>query len=191
MGWAIIFLCLAFGIKWVGRITYFTAGFPFVLLIVFLGRSLSLPGASKGVKAYIGVWDVSVLSTMPDCWSVATAQVFFSIGITFGIFTAFGSHCERNAPTFVNSIIIASLDTLFAIIAGFAVFGTLGYMNEKTGVPMEDIAGGGTGLLFGIFPEALYSLPNGIHWIRLLFFFLFLLGIDSAFAFTEGNCRSI
>jgi solute carrier family 6 GABA transporter-like protein 1 len=30
------------------------------------------------------------------------------------------------------------------------------------------------------------TLPGGIHWVRLLFFDLFLLGIDSAFAFLEG-----
>jgi SNF family Na+-dependent transporter len=30
------------------------------------------------------------------------------------------------------------------------------------------------------------SLPGGIHWVRLLFFNLFLLGIDSAFSFIEA-----
>lgn len=35
-------------------------------------------------------------------------------------------------------------------------------------------------------PVVLGSLPGGIHWIRLLFFNLFLLGIDSAFSFLEG-----
>ena len=30
------------------------------------------------------------------------------------------------------------------------------------------------------------QLPNGAHWVRLFFFFLFLLGIDSGFAFMEA-----
>ena len=30
------------------------------------------------------------------------------------------------------------------------------------------------------------SLPGGVHWVRLLFFDLFLLGIDSAFSFLEA-----
>jgi solute carrier family 6 GABA transporter-like protein 1 len=34
--WTIIYLCVAFGLKWTGRITYFTMGLPVVLLFVFL-----------------------------------------------------------------------------------------------------------------------------------------------------------
>lgn len=52
--WFLIWLCLAWGAKWTGRITYITMGIPIVLLFVFLGRALSLPGASDGVNAYIG-----------------------------------------------------------------------------------------------------------------------------------------
>lgn len=35
-------------------------------------------------------------------------------------------------------------------------------------------------------PVVLSTLPGGIHWIRLLFITLFLLGIDSAFSFVEA-----
>ena len=52
--WLLIWLCLAFGTKWTGRITYFTMGLPIVLLFVFLGKAVSLPGASDGINAYIG-----------------------------------------------------------------------------------------------------------------------------------------
>lgn len=31
------------------------------------------------------------------------------------------------------------------------------------------------------------TLPGGIHWVRLLFFDLFLLGIDSGFGLLEGS----
>ena len=110
--WLLIWLCLAFGTKWTGRITYFTMGLPLVLLFVFLGKAVSLPGASDGINAYIGTsfmhcilhvfvfvlanilgrftvgqWDMSVLVEQPDCWSTAVSQIFFSIGVTFGIMT--------------------------------------------------------------------------------------------------------
>lgn len=41
-------------------------------------------------------------------------------------------------------------------------------------------------MLFGAYPVVLATLPGGIHWVRLLFFTLFLLGIDSAFALTDA-----
>merc|ERR1711862_643813 len=39
---------------------------------------------------------------------------------------------------------------------------------------------------FGSWPVALGTLPGGEHWVRLLFFNLFLLGIDSAFSLVEA-----
>lgn len=186
LSWVVIFFCLIFGVKWEGRITYFTAGFPVIVLFMFLGRALTLEGAQVGIDAYIRQWDMSVLKTSPDVWSTACTQVFFSIGVTFGTFTAFGSHCPKNAPTFVNACIIVCSDALFAIIAGFFIYGFLGYVSVTTNTPISEIKSGGMGLLFGVVPEALMAIPGGIHWLRLLFAFLFLLGIDSGFALTQS-----
>jgi solute carrier family 6 GABA transporter-like protein 1 len=88
--WIIVYLCVAFGVKWTGRITYVTMGIPIILLFVFLGKSVSLEGSEDGIREYIGIWDVSVLREQGDVWSVAVTQIFFSIGITFGILTAYG-----------------------------------------------------------------------------------------------------
>jgi len=41
-------------------------------------------------------------------------------------------------------------------------------------------------LVFGTWPSILSRLPGGIHWVQLFFFFLILLGIDSAFSFQEA-----
>jgi solute carrier family 6 GABA transporter-like protein 1 len=51
---------------------------------------------------------------------------------------------------------------------------------------MSELDYGGFSLVFGTWPVVLGTLPGGEHWIRLLFFDLFLLGIDSAFAILEG-----
>ena len=60
-------------------------GFPILLLFVFLGKAVSLEGSQDGIREYIGIWDMSVLTEMPEVWSEACTQIFFSIGITFGI----------------------------------------------------------------------------------------------------------
>ncbi|WP_367142298.1 hypothetical protein, partial [Moorena sp. SIO1F2] len=41
--------------------------------------------------------------------------------------TAFGSHCDRNAPAVENSFIIAVSNSTFSIISGFCLFAILGY----------------------------------------------------------------
>ena len=81
--WFVIWLCLAWGIETTGKVTYFTMGLPAILIFVFLGRAVSLPGSSDGINAYIGEWDMSVLVNQPECWSRAVSQIFFSIGVTF------------------------------------------------------------------------------------------------------------
>lgn len=83
--WVIIFLCLVFGVRWTGRIAYITVGLPVFMLSILLMRSASLPGASDGIRAFAGEWDLAVLSERPDVWSTAVTQVFFSIGVTSGI----------------------------------------------------------------------------------------------------------
>jgi len=186
LGWVIIWVCLAFGTKVTGRITFITMGIPVLVVIIFLIKSLTLPGASDGIAVYIGEWDFSVLRKQGEVWSVATTQIFFSIGITFGFMTAFGAHCKRHEPAFLNSCVIASANTMFSLISGFAVFAALGHLAFLEGVNVEDLSYGGFSLVFGTWPVVLGKLPGGIHWVRLLFFDLFLLGIDSAFALLEG-----
>lgn len=185
--WLIIFLCLAFGVKWTGRIAFFTVGLPVVFLFVLLVRAVTLEGAGDGVNAYIREWDVRVLRNRPAVWSEAVTQIFFSLSITFGVMTAFASYNPRNSPVFTNSIIIAISNSVYSIVAGFAVFGTAGYLANETGTTVEKLDNlAGPALVFVTYPQALSKMSGSEHWERLLFVVLFLLGIDSAFALTEA-----
>jgi len=184
--WICIWACLAFGLKWTGRIAYISMGLPIILLFVFLIKACTLEGASEGINAYIGQWDMSVLTERPDVWSTAVSQIFFSLSVTFGTMTAYGSHCPRGEPAFVNSVVIGLSNSMFSFIAGFAVFAAVGHLAWQQGVPVDDVTYGGFALVFGTWPVVFGSLPGGEHWVRLLFFDLFLLGIDSAFSILEG-----
>merc|ERR1712072_967816 len=126
------------------------------------------------------------LRTEGEVWSVACSQVFFSISLTFGILTSYGSHCKRDEPALLNSVVIVCSNSLFSILTGFAVFAALGHLAYIDGVAPTDVPYSGFALVFGTWPVVLGKLPGGIHWVRLLFFDLFLLGIDSALAFVES-----
>jgi len=148
---------------------------------------LTLEGSGDGIKEYIGDSNWGIFSEHPEIWSRAVSQIFFSLGTTFGIMTAYGSHCKRNEPAFLNSCVVAISNSTFSFISGFAVFATLGHLAYLEGLDsVGDLEYSSFGLVFGSWPVALGTLPGGQHWIRLFFVMLFMLGIDSAFSFMEA-----
>mmetsp|Transcript_20522 Transcript_20522/g.44660 ORF Transcript_20522/g.44660 Transcript_20522/m.44660 type:complete len:654 (-) Transcript_20522:252-2213(-) len=181
--WGIVGCCLSFGLKWTGRVAYVTMGMPILMLFILLIRALTLPGSSKGIHQYFSEWDMSVLVNQPDVWSEAVSQIFFSIGVAFGVMTAFGSHCDKNAPAVENSCIIAVANSTFSILSGGCLFGFMGYMTEQEN---NFRVYAGPSLLFGVYPAALSTIPGGIHWVRFFFLNMILLGLDSAFALVEA-----
>eukprot|EP00592_Proboscia_alata_P023477 CAMPEP_0194407786 /NCGR_PEP_ID=MMETSP0176-20130528/5758_1 /TAXON_ID=216777 /ORGANISM="Proboscia alata, Strain PI-D3" /LENGTH=625 /DNA_ID=CAMNT_0039207587 /DNA_START=80 /DNA_END=1960 /DNA_ORIENTATION=+ len=186
--WALVFVSIAFGKIWTGRITYFTMGFPFILLFVFLFRGISLKGATDGINLYIGGnSDINVLNDQPTVWTEAVTQIFFSLSVTFGTMTAYGSLVPRSEPAFLNTIVIACTNCTFSFIAGFAVFSSIGHLAYLKNVDVTEIENFTSfGLVFGTWPVVLATLPGGMHWVRLLFLNLILLGLDSAFSILEG-----
>jgi SNF family Na+-dependent transporter len=101
--------------------------------------------------------------------------------------TAFGSYCDRNEPATLNAFVIAGANSTFSFISGFAVFASLGHLAHLEGVAVNDLDFAGFSLVFGTWPVVMGTLPGGEHWVRLLFFDLFLLGIDSGFGLLEGS----
>jgi SNF family Na+-dependent transporter len=65
-------------------VTKFTMTMPWFLLTVFIIHNATLEGASDGVKAYIGEWNLEVLKS-GDAWSDAAGQIFFTLGATLGV----------------------------------------------------------------------------------------------------------
>ena len=50
LGWIIVYLIIMKGIQSSGYVVYFTAGFPYIVLFIFLIRGVTLPGAWAGIK---------------------------------------------------------------------------------------------------------------------------------------------
>uniref|UniRef100_A0A3B3X6S5 Transporter n=1 Tax=Poecilia mexicana TaxID=48701 RepID=A0A3B3X6S5_9TELE len=94
LAWIICYFCVWKGVRSTGKVVYFTATFPYVMLVVLLARGLSLPGAMDGVAFYLYPDPTRLVD--PQVWMDAGAQVLFSFGICQGSLTALGSYNQYN-----------------------------------------------------------------------------------------------
>lgn len=184
VSWISIYFCVWKGTKSVGQIVLYTVPLPIVLLGALLIRAVTLPGFLDGWKMYLNpVWSALLDSQV---WGAAFSQTFYALSLGCGIMIAYASYKESENDIAKDSWIIALVNTGISLLAGFVVFGVLGYMAWRTGTPLTDLAASGPGLAFVVFPEALSLMP--MPWLFSVLFFVMLLSlaIDSAFSLVEG-----
>uniref|UniRef100_UPI00358FEFA2 sodium- and chloride-dependent creatine transporter 1-like n=1 Tax=Myxine glutinosa TaxID=7769 RepID=UPI00358FEFA2 len=177
--WLMIFLCICRDLRATEKVMYFTAIFPYVMLLALFLRSVMLPGAVDGILYYIKA-DWSKLAN-PKVWRDACTQIFLSYGLGFGSLPALGSYNAFNSNCYRNSIILAIINSATSVFAGFLVFSVLGFMAKEQGVAISDVAQSGPGLAFIAYPQAVALMPLSQLWASLFFFMLILLGLDTQF----------
>jgi NSS family neurotransmitter:Na+ symporter len=190
LAWVWIVASIWKGAKTVGKVVYVTVLLPWLLLIVFIIRGVTLPGASDGLAFYLTP-DFSKL-LLPKVWLAAYTQVFFSLSVGFGIMIAYASFLPEDAEITNSAFIIGMSDALTAFLGGLAVFGALGYLAHITGRPVAEVVASGPGLAFVTYPAIISNLPFWQPFFGVLFFLMLLtLGIDSAFSLVEAVAAGV
>ena len=93
---------------------------------------------------------------------VAVGQAFFSIGVAMGLMMGFGAYLPKEVSIARSAVIIATADTLVAIIAGLAIFPIV-FANGLD--PAE-----GPGLIFVSLPIAFGSVTGGLIFRNPVFY---------------------
>ncbi|XP_054867989.1 sodium- and chloride-dependent GABA transporter 2-like isoform X2 [Amphiprion ocellaris] len=181
--WIICYFCIWKGVKSTGKVVYFTATFPYVMLFILLIRGLTLPGALQGVKFYL-LPELSRL-TDPQVWMEAGTQIFFSYSIGVGSIIVLGSYNKYNNNCYRDCLWLCLLNSGTSVVAGFAVFSVLGFMAHEQGVPIAEVAESGPGLAFIAYPQAVAMMPLPQLWSICFFVMLILLGLDTEFITME------
>ena len=119
----------------------------FVLIVAMAVYSVSLPGASEGVR-YLVKPDFSKLSA--KSLSYAMGQSFFSLSLGVGTVLTYASYMKNENSMLGTAFGTAIFDVLFAILAGFAV------MPAVFAAGLEPA--GGPGLIFESVPFIFSSM---------------------------------
>ncbi|XP_033764043.1 sodium- and chloride-dependent glycine transporter 1-like [Pecten maximus] len=179
----VTFLCVVKGVRSVGKVAYVTALLPYLLLTVILIRSLTLEGAMTGIIYYIKP-DFSRLLTV-KVWFEAALQVFYSLGPAYGGVITMASYNKFHNRCLGDAALCTTVDCFSNFYCGFVVFSILGFLAHESGLSVEEVAEGGPGLVFQVYPEALSRMPLPNLWSVLFFIMLFAVGLDSQFGQLE------
>ena len=166
IGWAALFMLLSVavviggvkgGIEKASRILMPAL---FVLLLLLVLRSISLPGAEAGLAYYLQPdWSRVTMETV----SSAIGQAFFSLSLGMGALITYGSYLQRDANIAGSATIIVGLDTLVALLAGLMILPAVFAFGFDPSA--------GPGLTFITLPAVFAQMPAG-QWFGIAFFAL-------------------
>ncbi|XP_039250634.1 sodium- and chloride-dependent creatine transporter 1-like [Styela clava] len=184
LAWTVCYICICKGVRSTGKVVYFTAVFPYVVLLCLLVRGSTLPGATEGIRFYLQPnW---TKLTEGQVWVDAGTQIFFSYAIGLGALSALGSYNVYHNDCYKDCFILAIVNSATSFFSGFAIFAFLGFMAYEQNVPVSEVAESGPGLAFLAYPKGVTMMPLSPLWSCLFFFMILLLGLDSQFVGVEG-----
>lgn len=151
--------------KGVERITKAMMSCLFVILLILCVRSVTLPGASEGLRFYL-IPDFSKMAEngIGEAIFAAMGQAFFTLSLGIGAMAIFGSYIGKDRSLTGETLNICVLDTAVAFLAGLIIFPSCFAFGVDPGE--------GPGLVFVTLPNVFNQMAGG--WIFGALFFIFM-----------------
>ena len=152
----------------------------FVMLILLIIRSITLPGAMKGVSWYLKP-DFSKITG--STLVAAVGQAFFSLSLGSGSMVTYASYLKKdeNIPQAAFATMIA--DTLVALLAGLVILPAVFAFGVSPGE--------GPGLIFVTLPGIFGQMPFGTFFAAVFFILFFFAALTSSISMLEVSVTYI
>jgi NSS family neurotransmitter:Na+ symporter len=140
----------------------------FILLIVVIVRSVTLPGAVKGLEfLFKPDWSKVTFTTVLTALGLA----FFKLSVGMGCMMTYGAYFRKDQNIPLTATRIVLLDLLISMMAGLAIFPAVFALGFEPNA--------GPSLLFITIPAVFASMPFG-NFFMIIFFILTALAATGA-----------
>ncbi|KAM5133556.1 orphan sodium- and chloride-dependent neurotransmitter transporter NTT5-like [Callospermophilus lateralis] len=158
--WSIICISMIKGLKSTGKMLCASVVLPYIILFCLIIWSLLLDGTFFGLKNLLVVKVTTLFSV--EAWRQTGNQLFLSIGLGFGSFTAISSYIPRSNDCVSDAFAVALLNLAASIMEG-------------------------PGVAFVVFTDII-SLFSGLNfWAIIIFLLLVTQGMSSLIGIMQGN----
>ncbi|MFN2313428.1 MAG: sodium-dependent transporter [Bacteroidales bacterium] len=145
-----------------------------VLLVFMCIKSLTLPGAGKGVE-FLFRPDFSKITGTTVL--MALGQAFFSLSIGMGTLITYGSYIPKDNKLGSTAVQVSMVDLLIAVLAGIAIFPAV----FAFGISPSS----GESLTFIVLPSIFQQMTGGMIFAFSFFFLLAIAALTSTISVLE------
>ena len=172
---ALTALVISFGVqKGIEKISKILMPVLFILLLMMVVRSLTLPGAKEGLH-FLFKPDFSKLTGSGVLG--ALGQSFFSLSLGMGAMITYGSYIRKEDSLFKTSLWISICDLMVAILAGVVIFpAVFSFGMDPAGGPQ---------LVYVVLPNVFNSMPMGGLFAAVFFLLLGIAALTSTISLQE------
>lgn len=148
------------------KFSKFTLPALFVLILIIIAYSITLPGAREGIEYLI---EPSFSDITPKSFVYALGQSFYSLSLGMGTIITYGSYIKKEDNLLTEGIGTAVSDLVFAILAGLAI------MPAVFAAGIEPSSG--PGLIFESIPFVFCKMGADIPVISSVMSFIFFFAV--------------
>lgn len=149
----------------------------FILLLIMVGYAMNTERFAEGVLFMLEPKMSDLTGNFREVFLNASGHAFFSLSLGMGAIMIYGSYLSDRTSITGAAVLIASADTLVAILASFAIFPLVFTYGLE---PSQ-----GPGLIFVTLPIAFGQMPAGIFFGTLFFILVSFAAWTSAISLLE------
>lgn len=176
VGWHVLAGVISIGVislgvvKGIEKLNKIIMPLMFIIFIGLMIKSLTLPGASEGIK-YLLTPKWEALAN-PQTWVMALGQSFFTVGLSGSALLVYGSYTGDDVDIPGSVFHTCILDTCAALLAGFVIIPAAFAFGHNPGA--------GPGLLFITVPAIFSQISGGKILAGIFFLSVIFAAVSSA-----------